>query len=150
MYVCTIVFVFNLYILYRCICIVFIYTVPLYLYCIYVYCTIVFSVVPVAPVSVTVDMSTVTPESAIVTWSPLTGAYTGGFDIVRYIVSYKREDEEWYMAQTLDAEPDVSQVTVGDLEPLSAYIASVKGVNALGEGFPAESQIFYTPELCEL
>ena len=140
MYSCTIVFV-----LYLCT-----YTVPLYLYCIYVYCTIVFSVVPVAPVSVTVDMSTVTPESAIVTWSPLTGAYTGGFDIVRYIVSYKREDEEWYMAQTLDAEPDVSQVTVGDLEPLSAYIASVKGVNALGEGFPAESQIFSTPELCEL
>ena len=108
------------------------------------------AVVPVAPVSVTVDTSTVTPESAVVTWSPLAGAYTGGYDIVRYIVSYKREDEEWSMAKTLDAKPDAWQATLVELEPNSTYSASVKGENALGEGFPAESQMFTTPELCEL
>ena len=102
---------------------------------------------PVAPVSVTVDMSTVTPESAVVTWLPLTGAYTGGHDIVQYIVSYKRVDEEWSVAKSLHVKPDVSQVTVMELEPLSTYITSVKGENVLGEGLPAESQMFTTPVL---
>lgn len=111
------------------------------------YCHV--TVAPVAPVSVTVDMSTVTPESAVVTWTPLTDEYTGGFDLVRYIVSYKLDGEEWSVAKTLEVNPDASQVILEGLEPASTYSASVHGVNALGKGFPAVSKAFTTPELSE-
>ena len=119
------------------------------MYCTYdVYCCHV-TVVPVAPVSVTVDMSTVTPESALVTWTPLTDEYTGGFNLVRYIVSYKQDNDEESIATRLEVEPEASQIVLEGLEPLATYTASVQGVNALGEGFPAVSQAFTTPELSE-
>ena len=120
-----------------------------HMYCTYdVYCCHV-TVVPVAPVSVTVDMSTVTPESALVTWTPLTDEYTGGFNLVRYIVSYKQDNDEESVATRLEVEPEASQIVLEGLEPLATYTASVQGVNALGEGFPAVSQAFTTPELSE-
>ena len=122
--------------------------------CVHVYfisCMLFFhSPVPSQPQNVNVQ--SVTPQTAEISWDLLTGARTGASVGVlkSYVVAYKEVGELWETAKQVTVPPSASSVLLDDLIYNTSYVVSVKGVNDLGEGQPGYSRLFRTLSLSEL
>ena len=110
------------------------------------------SSVPSFPLNVAVN--SITPQTAVVSWDQLTGSRMGGSNgqltIKSYILTYKREKEDWTQAKRISLDKNSLSAVLDNLKANTNYIVSVRGVNDLGEGIPAFSSVFSTLSLRKL